>query len=64
MSHTNFLVSSASSDALSLAVIGGATGALVLISLVIFLIWRDKRRGTGKPRPAQRLRGRKAGTRR
>ena len=64
MSHTNFLVSSASPDALKLALIGGAAGALVLISLVLFLIWRDKGRGTGKARPAHGLRGRKAKKRR
>jgi hypothetical protein len=59
MSHEHFQIAKASPEALNVIVIGGGIGALVLISLVLFLIWRDKRRGLGKPKAGPEARARK-----
>ena len=64
MSHEHFQIAKASPEALNVIVIGGGIGALVLISLVLFLIWRDKRRGLGKPKAGREVRARKPRRRR
>jgi hypothetical protein len=64
MSHTHFQVAKASPEVLDLIVIGGAASALVVISLVLLLIWRDKRRGPRKPKAGHATRARKPRRRR
>lgn len=59
MSHEHFNLRRASPEVLDLVVIGGGAGLLVMVSLIGFLIWRDKRRGLGKPKPARNVRARK-----
>jgi uncharacterized iron-regulated membrane protein len=58
VTHELFKVQNASHETLGTILVGGAVGALILLALVGFLIWRDKRKGIGKPRlrPPRRAR--------
>jgi hypothetical protein len=60
VTHELFKVQSASHETLSTVVVGGAVGALILFAVVFFLIWRDKRKGIGKPRARPPRRARKS----
>lgn len=50
MAHEMFRIASASHETLSSILVGGGSAAIFLIALTAFLVWRDKRRGLGKPR--------------
>ena len=64
MSHENFRVAQASAETLDLAVGLGLMMVIVIASLVLYLIWRDKRAGVGKPDPRAVSRARKPQRRR
>ncbi|PZP90844.1 MAG: hypothetical protein DI587_37370 [Variovorax paradoxus] len=61
MTRELFLLPHASEQTLTTMLVGGFGGGVLLVLGVLFMIWRDKRRGLGrfKPRP-QRARTRKA----
>ena len=54
MSHELFQVSTASPETLDLLVAYGMAGVLGMLAFVGFLVWQDKRSGTGKPPVRQR----------
>lgn len=48
MTHELLALPQASPQALDLMVYGGGAGMLVMVILVGFLVWRDKRRGLSR----------------
>ncbi len=50
MAHEMFKIANASQETLSTILVGGGIIALLLAALTGFLIWRDKRRGLGRPK--------------
>lgn len=53
MSHEMFRIAKASERELDLIVYGGAAVVLIMLLLVGFLVWRDRRRLAKSPRPLQ-----------
>lgn len=58
MSHEHFALRAASPEGLTLLVSFGAASLVLMLALVGFLLWRDRRSGAGKSesRPARRAR--------
>ncbi len=50
MAHEMFKIANASQGTLSIILVGGGFVGIFLAAMAGFLIWRDKRRGLGRPR--------------
>lgn len=51
MAHEMFKLANAPEETLSAILVLGGLSSLSVLALAWFLVWRDKRRGLGKPRP-------------
>ena len=59
MAHELHAVAGQSHETLTTLLVGGGTGAALLVGFVAYLVWRDRRRprrGSPKPRAKNRLR--------